>query len=364
MMMMQRLMCHQTQQQQQAGQSPSQQQVLQQNSSGNSASGTVRSSPPRILSFGHHSYHHVSSGSPSGIRNIETPDGRNEKLVLDISPIHQVSGITCGEAVSPNVEHSDQEEMSREEIVRSRHFRRQSEDGADVDKSEHHYEEVERNMEMEEDEDEMEINDASEDEEELNVDDEDHEDNDLASSPVDLTSRRHSSAQLMLANHRLIQASSDMLDVHSPVMCNTNSLSSSPKGDPSGNVLDKTSSSLRSSNYRSESVSSVGSGLSVGGNDGLRGGGGGGGPSTTTTGSGRRNLAFSVENILDPTKFTGRGSNQSAVGSPLAAGRLVTAPSAAACCWRPHLDASSPDRTDDSSGQCTISSELHYTPRS
>ncbi|KAJ9575952.1 hypothetical protein L9F63_007179, partial [Diploptera punctata] len=135
----------------------------------------------------------------------------------------------------------------------------------------------ERNVEMEDDEDEMEINDASEDDEELNVDDEDQEENDLTSSPVDLTSRRHSSAQLMLANHSYVQYEFFVIVTKRP-----------------------------------ESVSSVGSGLSVGGSEGLRSGGGGG-PSTTTTGSGRRNLAFSVENILDPTKFT-------------ATGRLVTAP--------------------------------------
>ncbi|PSN52451.1 hypothetical protein C0J52_14991 [Blattella germanica] len=341
MMMMQRLMCHQTQQQ---AQSPSQQQ--QQNPAANNSSGNIRSSPPRILSFGHHSYHHIhSNDSPPGIRNLEAGDSRSDKLVVEISAMHQAAPLSCTEAASPQADHSDVEDMAREELVRSRHFRvGRGDDSANTDAlTTDNYEDGERNMEMEDEEDDMEMNDPSEDEEELNVDDEDQEENDITSSPVDLTSRRHSSAQLMLANHRLIHAPSDILDSQSPVMCNTNSLSSSPKGD----ALDKSANSVRASNFRSESVSSVGSGLSVGGNETLRGVGG---PSTTTTGSGRRNLAFSVENILDPTKFTGRGQLQQAVGSPLAAaGRLVTAPSAAACCWRPHLDAASPERTDDNS---------------
>lgn len=357
-------MCHQTQQQQQQQTQPStqqQQQIIQQNPTGtNSTPGSVRSStPPRLLTFGHHPFHRVHSSDTSSnidtrVRSIETIESRSinidtirgdsDKIIVDVSAVsmmHQASGM----AASPQPDHSDCEEQLREERTRSSHFRGSRDEGMTGNEVLTEKVETEQDMDMEEDEEDLEMNDRSEEEEEeLNVDDEDQEGNDLMSSPVDLTNRHHSSTHLMLTNHRLMKASSDILDSHSPVICNTNSLSSSPKGDTSGNVLEKTS----RTNYRSESVSSVGSGLSLGGNSG-------GGPSTTTAGSARRNLAFSVENILDPTKFTGRGQVQHA------AGRLVTTPrlaaevgghvSATACCWRPHLDAASPDRSDDNSGK-------------
>jgi hypothetical protein len=247
-------------------------------------------------------------------------------------------------AASPQHDHSDSEELPREERTRSRHFRGSREEEMTGSEALTEKVETEQDMDMEEDDEDLEMNYRSEEEEELNVDDEDQEGNDLMSSPVDLTNRHHSNAHLMLTNHRLMKASSDILDSHSPVICNTNSLSSSPKGDTSGNVLEKTS----RTNYRSESVSSVGSGLSLGGNSG-------GGPSTTTAGSARRNLAFSVENILDPTKFTGRGQVQHAAGRLVAASRLASEAgghvSATACCWRPHLNAASPDRSDENSGE-------------
>jgi hypothetical protein len=252
--------------------------------------------------------------------------------------------MSCTDAASPQPDHSDTEALPREERTRSRHFLGSREEEIAETEALTEKVEMEQDMDMEEDEEDLEMNEGSEEEEELNVEDEDQEANDLMSSPVDLTNRHHNNAHLMLANNRLLQAPSDILDAHSPVTCNTNSLSSSPKGDASGNALDKTS----RSNYRSESVSSVGSGLSVGGHNG-------GGPSTTTAGSARRNLAFSVENILDPTKFTGRGHLQHAAGRLVSAPRLATEPgghvAATACCWRPHLDTASPDRTDDNSGE-------------
>ncbi|XP_021924527.1 homeobox protein invected [Zootermopsis nevadensis] len=370
MMMMQRLMCHQTQQQQQQQQTQSltqqQQQILQQNPSGtNSTSGSIRSStPPRLLAFGHHQFHRIQNSEtpsvPSSIdtrvRNVETLESRSrsidivrgdsDKLIVDVSSVtkmHQASGMSCTDAASPQPDHSDAEELQRDENNRSRHFRGTREDDVTETKALIEKIESEQDMGVEGDEEDLQMNDESEEEEELNVEDEDQEGNDLLSSPVDLTNRHHSNAHLMLTNHRLMQTS-EIMDSHSPVMCNTNSLSSSPKGDTSGNVLDKTS----RSNYRSESVSSVGSGLSVGGNSG-------GGPSTTTASNGRRNLAFSVENILDPTKFTGRGPLQQPVGRLVAVPRLAGEPgghvSATACCWRPHLDTASPDRTDDNSGK-------------
>lgn len=369
MMMMQRLMCHQTQQQQQQqtqSLTQQQQQILQQNPSGtNSTSGSIRSStPPRLLAFGHHQFHRIQNSEtpsvPSSIdtrvRNVETLESRSrsidivrgdsDKLIVDVSSVtkmHQASGMSCTDAASPQPDHSDAEELQRDENNRSRHFRGTREDDVTETKALTEKIESEQDMGVEGDEEDLQMNDESEEEEELNVEDEDQEGNDLLSSPVDLTNRHHSNAHLMLTNHRLMQAS-EIMDSHSPVMCNTNSLSSSPKGDTSGNVLDKTS----RSNYRSESVSSVGSGLSVGGNSG-------GGPSTTTASNGRRNLAFSVENILDPTKFTGRGPLQQPVGRLVAVPRLAGEPgghvSATACCWRPHLDTASPDRTDDNSGK-------------
>lgn len=267
--------------------------------------------------------------------------------VSAVSTMHQASSMSCTDAGSPQPDRSDTEEFPQEERTRSRHFRSSRDEEMReteplTEKVESRYEE--RDMDMEEDDEDLDMNDGSEEEEELNVEDEDQEGNDLMSSPVDLTNRHQTNTHLMLANHRLMQGSSDILDSHSPVICNTNSMSSSPKGDASGNVLDKTS----RSNYRSESVSSVGSGLSVGGNSG-------GGPSTTTAGNGRRNLAFSVENILDPTKFTGRGQLQHTADRHVPAPRLAADPSGhvavTACCWRPHLDTASPDRTDESSGQ-------------
>lgn len=279
-------------------------------------------------------------------RNIDTVRGDSDKLIVDVSAVskmHQVSGMSCTDAASPQPDHSDTEELPRDENTRSRHFRGTTDDDVAETKALTEKVETEHDMGMEEDEEDLLMNDESEEEEELNVEDEDQEGNDLLSSPVDLTNRHHSNAHLMLTNHRLMQAS-EIIDSHSPVMCNTNSLSSSPKGDTSGNVLDKTS----RSNYRSESVSSVGSGLSVGGNSG-------GGPSTTTASNARRNLAFSVENILDPTKFTGRGQLQHTAGRLVAAPRLAAESgghvAATACCWRPHLDTASPDRTDDNSGE-------------
>lgn len=51
-----------------------------------------------------------------------------------------------------------------------------------------------------------------------------------------------------------------------------------------------------------------------------------------------RRLAFSVENILDPNKFTGRQSAYSDSGS----NGMVN------CCWKPHQDINSPEiSTDD-----------------
>ena len=356
-------MCHQTQQQQQQQTQPStqqQQQIIQQNPSGtNSAPGSVRSStPPRLLTFGHHPFHRVhSSDTPPSVdtrvtsietlesrsRNIDTVRGDSDKIIVDVSAVsmmHQASGM----AASPQPDHSDSEELPREERTRSRHFRGSRDEEMTETEALTEKVETEQGMDMEEDEEDLEMNDRSEEEEELNVDDEDQEGSDLLSSPVDLTNRHHSNAHLMLTNHRLMKASSDILDSHSPVICNTNSLSSSPKGDTSGNVLEKTS----RTNYRSESVSSVGSGLLLGGHSG-------GGPSSTTAGSARRNLAFSVENILDPTKFTGRGQLQHAAGRLVAAPRLAAEAgghvTATACCWRPHLDAASPDRSNDNSGE-------------
>jgi hypothetical protein len=365
MMMMQRLMCHQTQQQQQQQQTqPStqqQQQIIQQNPTGtNSTPGSVRSTtPPRLLTFGHHPFHRIHSSDTSPtidtrVRSIETLESRNrnidtfrgdsDKIIVDVSAVsmmHQSSGM----AASPQPDHSDSEEQLREERTRTRRFRVSKDEEMTGNEVLTEKVETEQDMDMEEDEEDLEMNDRSEEEEEeLNVDDEDQEGNDLMSSPVDLTNRHHSNAHLMLTNHRLMKNSSDILDSHSPVICNTNSLSSSPKGDTSGNVLEKTS----RTNYRSESVSSVGSGMSLGGNSG-------GGPSTTTAGSARRNLAFSVENILDPTKFTGRGPVQHSAGRLVAAPRLAAEVgghvSATACCWRPQLDAASPDRSDDNSGE-------------
>lgn len=258
--------------------------------------------------------------------------------------MHQASGMSCTEAASPQRDHSETEALPREDRTRPRHFRDSRDEETAETEAVAEKVEIEQDMDIEEDEEDLEMNEGSDEEEELNVEDEDQEANDLMSSPVDLTNRHHSNARLMLANHRLLQAAPDILDSHSPVTCNTNSLSSSPKGDASGNIVDKPS----RPNYRSESVSSVGSGLSVGGHNG-------GGPSTTTAGSARRNLAFSVENILDPTKFTGRGHMQHAAGRLVSAPRLTSEPgghvAATACCWRPHLDTASPDRTDDNSGE-------------
>lgn len=259
--------------------------------------------------------------------------------------MHQASGMSCTDAASPQPDHSDTEALPREDRSKPRHFRDSRDEETAETEALAEKLEIEQDMDIEEDEDDLEMNEGSDDEEELNVEDEDQETNDLMSSPVDLTNRHHSNARLMLANHRLLQAAPDILDTHSPVTCNTNSLSSSPKGDASGNIVEKSS----RPNYRSESVSSVGSGLSVGGHNG-------GGPSTTTAGNARRHLAFSVENILDPTKFTGRGHMQHAAGRLVSAPRLTSEPgghvAATACCWRPHLDTASPDRMDDNSGEC------------
>jgi hypothetical protein len=270
----------------------------------------------------------------------------SDKLIVDVSGVskmHQASGMSCTEATSPQPDHSDAEELPRDESARSRHFLGTRDEELAETKTLTEKAETEQDMGVEEDEEGLEMNEESEEDEELNVEDEDQEGNDLLSSPVDLTNRHHSNAHMMLTNHRLMQAS-EIIDSRSPVTCNTNSLSSSPKGDTSTNVLDKTS----RSNYRSDSVSSVGSGLSGAGN-------GTGGPSTTTASNTRRNLAFSVENILDPTKFTGRGQLQHSAGRLVAAPRLVAEGgghvAATTCCWRPHLDTASPDRTEDSSGE-------------
>lgn len=356
MMMMQRLMCHQTQQQQQQQQQTQPPVQQQQNPSGsNSTSGSIRSStPPRILTFSHHPFHrvHGSESSPTidtRVRNIDTVRGDSDKFVVDVSAVptmHQASGMRCTDAASPQRDDGDAEALPRDDRTSSKHFRGGTDEGdadgqAMVEKAD-----AGQGMDIEEDDEDVEMNEGSEDEEEeLNVEDEDQEASDLMLSPVDLTNRHDSGAHLVLANHRLLQAPSDILEAHSPATCNTNSLSSSPKGDAPGDIADKTSRST----YRSESVSSVGSGLSVGGHSG-------GGPSTTTAGSARRNLAFSVENILDPTKFTGRGHVQHAARRLVAAPRLTSEPgghaTATPCCWRPHLDTASPDRTDDSSGGC------------
>jgi hypothetical protein len=344
MMMMQRFMCHQSQQQQQTQSSTQQQQqqqqvLQQQNPSGtNPTSGSIRSStPPRLLTFGHHPFHrvHSSDSSPTidtRVRNIDTVRGDSDKLVVDVSAaptMHQASDMSCRDAASPQADHRDAEALPREDRTRSKHFRGgRDEETVGTEEELAEKAETEQEMDIEEDEEDLEMNEGSEEDVELNVEDEDQEETDLMSSPVDLTNRHHANAHLVLANRRLLKAPADISDSHSPVTCNTNSLSPSPKGDASGNIADKTS----RSNYRSESASSVGSGLSVGG-----------GPSTA-----RRNLAFSVENILDPTKFTGRGHMQHA------AGRLASEPgghvTATPCCWRPHLDAASPDRTDNSGG--------------
>lgn len=64
-------------------------------------------------------------------------------------------------------------------------------------------------------------------------------------------------------------------------------------------------------------------------------------PSPAGEASPHRGLAFSVENILDPNKFTGGGSSALAA---LVSGRLPPS----ACCWRPH-DVDSDH--DDASGK-------------
>jgi hypothetical protein len=255
--------------------------------------------------------------------------------------MHQASDMSCSDAASPQPDHRDAEALPPEDRTRSKHFRGgRDEETAGTEEELADKGETEQEMDVEDDEEELEMNEGSEEEVQLNVEDEDQEESDLMSSPVDLTNRHHANAHLMLANHRLLKAPADILD-----SCNTNSLSSSPQGDASGNITDKTS----RSHCRSESVSSVGSGFSVGGHTS-------GGPSATTAGNTRRNLAFSVENILDPTKFTGRGHMQHAAGRLVSAPRLASEPgghvTATPCCWRPHLDAASPDRTDDNSGGC------------
>ncbi|KAK6622268.1 hypothetical protein RUM44_002075 [Polyplax serrata] len=78
----------------------------------------------------------------------------------------------------------------------------------------------------------------------------------------------------------------------------------------------------------------------------------------------RRNLAFSVENILDPNKFTGNsptklvgdGSNLAA----LVAGQRLPGPlgnmvAPVGCCWRPHLqDGGESDRDDNSETELNV----------
>lgn len=63
-----------------------------------------------------------------------------------------------------------------------------------------------------------------------------------------------------------------------------------------------------------------------------------------------RRLAFSVENILDPNKFTGRQSAYSDSGS----NGLVN------CCWKPHQDnVNSPSDLDVADGRCISHSHFN-----
>lgn len=77
------------------------------------------------------------------------------------------------------------------------------------------------------------------------------------------------------------------------------------------------------------------------------------------SGQPRRNLAFSVENILDPNKFTGSGPHKMGNGAaslaalvsgqriPGALGNMV---SPVACCWRPQMQDGGESDRDDNSG--------------
>lgn len=73
----------------------------------------------------------------------------------------------------------------------------------------------------------------------------------------------------------------------------------------------------------------------------------------------RRNLAFSVENILDPNKFTGSGphklGNGTASLAALVSGQRIPGPlgnlvSPVACCWRPQMQDGAESDRDDNSG--------------
>lgn len=73
----------------------------------------------------------------------------------------------------------------------------------------------------------------------------------------------------------------------------------------------------------------------------------------------RRNLAFSVENILDPNKFTGNSPNKlgnetanlaALVSGQRLQGSLANMVSPVGCCWRPQLQDGESDR-DDNSGE-------------
>lgn len=78
------------------------------------------------------------------------------------------------------------------------------------------------------------------------------------------------------------------------------------------------------------------------------------------SGQPRRNLAFSVENILDPNKFTGNGPHKMGNGAaslaalvsgqriPGALGNMV---SPVACCWRPQMQDGGESDRDDNSGE-------------
>ncbi|KAL0276685.1 UNVERIFIED_CONTAM: hypothetical protein PYX00_004201 [Menopon gallinae] len=75
----------------------------------------------------------------------------------------------------------------------------------------------------------------------------------------------------------------------------------------------------------------------------------------------RRNLAFSVENILDPNKFTGNGPHKIGNGATglaaLVSGQRIPVSlenmvSPVGCCWRPQIQDGAESDRDDNSGQC------------
>ena len=76
------------------------------------------------------------------------------------------------------------------------------------------------------------------------------------------------------------------------------------------------------------------------------------------SGQPRRNLAFSVENILDPNKFTGthKIGNGAASLAALVSGQRIPGPlgnmvSPVACCWRPQMQDGGESDRDDNSGE-------------